>query len=149
MRGIYSGCALINKRLAVRPHLRGKILRLTQKCNGLSRVPTYIAYKRPYPAALAPISSTKMAVPTLPDFSICFRSSGEPPPTKITLPVRSSIFRSRRVRKRSATKDSAPRSTSVWISLPYSVLQPVRMESMSVSSSSRSWSARILDSNRL
>lgn len=31
MRGIYSGCALINKRLAVRPHLRGKILRLTQK----------------------------------------------------------------------------------------------------------------------
>ena len=96
------------------------------------------AYKRPYPAALAPISSTKMAVPTLPDFSICFRSSREPPPTKITLPVRSSIFRSRRVRKRSATKDSAPRSTSVWISLPYSVLQPVRMESMSVSSSSKS-----------
>ena len=40
------------------------------------------AYKRPYPAALAPISSTKMAVPTLPDFSICFRSSREPPPTK-------------------------------------------------------------------
>ena len=33
------------------------------------------AHKRPYPAALAPISSTKMAVPTLPDFSICFRSS--------------------------------------------------------------------------
>ena len=31
MRGIYSGCALIKKRLAVRPHLRGKLLRLTQK----------------------------------------------------------------------------------------------------------------------
>lgn len=31
MRGIYSGCALISKRPAVRPYLRGKILRLTQK----------------------------------------------------------------------------------------------------------------------
>ena len=96
------------------------------------------AYRSPYPAALAPISSTKMAVPILPEFSICLRSSSEPPPTKITLPVRSLIFRSRRVRNRSATKDSAPRSTSAWISLPYSVLRPVRMASMSVSSSSRS-----------
>ena len=49
MRGIYSGCALINKRLAVRPHLRGKILRLTQKCSGLNRVPTYIACRRCQP----------------------------------------------------------------------------------------------------
>lgn len=47
LRGIYSGCALINKRLAVRPHLRGKILRLTQKCSGLNRVPTYIASSTP------------------------------------------------------------------------------------------------------
>ena len=30
MRGIYSGCALINKRLAVRLYLQEKILRLTQ-----------------------------------------------------------------------------------------------------------------------
>lgn len=31
MRGIYSGCALIKKRLAVRLYLREKILRPTQK----------------------------------------------------------------------------------------------------------------------
>lgn len=31
MHGIYSGCALIKKRLAVRLYLRGKILRLTQR----------------------------------------------------------------------------------------------------------------------
>ena len=31
MRIIYSGCALIKKRLVVRLYLRGKILRLTQK----------------------------------------------------------------------------------------------------------------------
>ena len=31
MHSIYSGCALIKKRLAVRLYLRGKILRLTQK----------------------------------------------------------------------------------------------------------------------
>jgi hypothetical protein len=31
VRSVYSGCALINNRLAVMPYLRGKILRLTQK----------------------------------------------------------------------------------------------------------------------
>ena len=40
MHSIYSGCALIKKRLAVRLYLRGKILRLTQKgavaCTGLA-----------------------------------------------------------------------------------------------------------------
>lgn len=31
MHGIYSDCALIKKRLVIRPYLREKILRLTQK----------------------------------------------------------------------------------------------------------------------
>lgn len=55
MRGIYSGCALINKRLTVRPHLREKILRLTQKCCGLNKVPTYVAPSAPWKCSSRPI----------------------------------------------------------------------------------------------